>query len=43
MNKDLSCQDEETASFNNVIQIAIDLTIILDTKWPFDSIQPIIA
>ncbi|XP_072752616.1 uncharacterized protein [Anoplolepis gracilipes] len=43
MNKDPSCQDADTGSFNNVIQIAIDLTIILDTMWPFDLIQPIIA
>ncbi|KAM0732480.1 N-acetylmuramoyl-L-alanine amidase [Formica fusca] len=43
MNKDPSCQDAETGSFNNVIQIAVDLTIIIDTTWPFDLIQPIIA
>ncbi|XP_029166918.1 LOW QUALITY PROTEIN: uncharacterized protein LOC114937565 [Nylanderia fulva] len=43
MNKDLSCQDEETKIFNSVIQMAVDLTIILDTSWPFELIQPIIA
>ncbi|XP_070159046.1 uncharacterized protein [Polyergus mexicanus] len=43
MNKDPSCQDAEIGSFSNVIQIAVDLTIIIDTTWPFDLIQPIIA
>lgn len=43
MNTDLTCQETETGIFNDVIQIAIDLTIILDTTWPFDAIQPIIA
>ncbi|GAB1864343.1 N-acetylmuramoyl-L-alanine amidase [Camponotus japonicus] len=42
MNKDLSCEDAEREKFNNV-QVAIDLTIILDTTWPFDLIQPTIA
>jgi len=43
MNKDLSCHDTDIGNFNDVIQIAVDLTIILDTTWPFNSIQPIIA
>lgn len=42
MNKDLLCQNT-TENFNDVIQVAIDLTIILDTMWSFDAIQPIIA
>ncbi|XP_050446645.1 uncharacterized protein LOC126849116 [Cataglyphis hispanica] len=43
MNKDPSCQDAEIRSFDDVIQIAVDLTIIIDTTWPFDLIQSIIA
>ncbi|XP_071627923.1 uncharacterized protein [Temnothorax longispinosus] len=42
MNKDLTCQSEMD-NFNDVIQVAIDLTIILDTTWSFNAIQPIIA
>lgn len=40
MNTDLSC---DATDVNDVIQVAIDLTIILDTDWPFDAIQPMIA
>lgn len=44
MNKDLTCQKTETdENFKDVIQVGIDLTIILDTTWSFDDIQPIIA
>ncbi|EZA47608.1 hypothetical protein DMN91_012408 [Ooceraea biroi] len=43
MSKDLSCQDTDTGHFNDVIQTAVDLTIILDTSWTFDLIQPILA
>lgn len=43
MTKDLTCQETERGMFNDVIQVAIDLTIILDTTWPFDDVQPIIA
>ncbi|XP_011864273.1 PREDICTED: uncharacterized protein LOC105560092 [Vollenhovia emeryi] len=41
--KDLTCQETETGYFNDVIQVAVSLTIILDTTWPFSEIQPIIA
>jgi len=40
---DLSCYEAETRNSNDIIQVAVDLTIILDTTWPFDKIQPIIA
>ncbi|XP_012535365.2 uncharacterized protein LOC105836104 [Monomorium pharaonis] len=43
MNKDLSCHETETGFHNDIIQVAIDLTIILDTTWPFIDIQPILA
>ncbi|XP_025994720.2 uncharacterized protein LOC105203338 [Solenopsis invicta] len=43
MTKDLSCSDTETGFFNDVIQVAIDLTIILDTNWAFNVIQPMLA
>ncbi|XP_043261314.1 uncharacterized protein LOC122402521 isoform X2 [Colletes gigas] len=41
MNKDVSCLDtDKLYDFN---QIFVDLTIILDTNWPFSAIQPILA
>lgn len=43
MNTDLTCQETNAGIFNDIVQVAIDLTIILDTTWPFDAIQPIIA
>nr|XP_012215807.1 PREDICTED: uncharacterized protein LOC105668157 [Linepithema humile] len=43
MNKDLSCHDTDTTNFIDNVQFAVDLTIILDTTWPFDWIQPILA
>ncbi|KAL6254281.1 hypothetical protein P5V15_014896 [Pogonomyrmex californicus] len=43
MNKDLSCQDIEAGNFDDIVQVAIDLTIIIDTTWPFDAIQSILA
>ncbi|KAL0102783.1 hypothetical protein PUN28_018225 [Cardiocondyla obscurior] len=41
--KDLTCQQAEAEILNDITQAVIDLTIILDTTWPFDTIQPIIA
>ncbi|XP_025158841.1 uncharacterized protein LOC105184757 isoform X2 [Harpegnathos saltator] len=43
MHSDLSCKDTETGDFKDTVQISADLTIILDTMWPFNLIQPIIA
>ncbi|XP_018398035.1 PREDICTED: uncharacterized protein LOC108776035 [Cyphomyrmex costatus] len=42
MNNEL-CHETETRNFDEVVQIAIDLTIIIDTTWPFNEIQSIIA
>ncbi|KYN10547.1 hypothetical protein ALC57_17152 [Trachymyrmex cornetzi] len=41
MDNDLSCN--KTGNVDDVIQIAVDLTIIIDTTWSFDAIQSIIA
>ncbi|XP_053983620.1 uncharacterized protein LOC128878955 isoform X1 [Hylaeus volcanicus] len=41
MNKDLSCAD--TDKFYDFNPKSVDLTIILDTNWPFSMIQPILA
>jgi len=43
MDNDLSCNKIETGNFDDVTQIAIDLTIIIDITWSFDAIQSIIA
>ncbi|KYN34770.1 hypothetical protein ALC56_10738 [Trachymyrmex septentrionalis] len=43
MDNDLSCNKIETGNFDDVIQIAVDLTIIIDITWSFDEIQSIIA
>lgn len=43
MDNDLSCNATETGNFDDVIQIAVNLTIIIDMTWPFDAIQSIIA
>lgn len=41
MNQDLSCEETDRLFDHN--QISVDLTIILDTNWPFASLQPILA
>ncbi|KAL2728504.1 N-acetylmuramoyl-L-alanine amidase [Vespula squamosa] len=41
MNQDLSCQ--ETDRLFDQTTVSVDLTIILDTNWPFASLQPILA
>ncbi|KAK2580343.1 hypothetical protein KPH14_001240 [Odynerus spinipes] len=41
MNKDLSCEETDRLFDRN--SISVDLTIILDTNWPFESVQPILA
>lgn len=40
MEKD-SCDKME--HFDDITQLSVDLTIILDTTWPFETIQPILA
>ncbi|XP_015183759.1 PREDICTED: uncharacterized protein LOC107070249 [Polistes dominula] len=41
MNQDLSCQETDRL-FDSTI-VSADLTIILDTNWPFEVVQPILA
>lgn len=41
MNQDLSCQ--ETDRLFDSTTVSVDLTIILDTNWPFEFVQPILA
>nr|XP_050854964.1 uncharacterized protein LOC127065938 [Vespula vulgaris]XP_050854965.1 uncharacterized protein LOC127065938 [Vespula vulgaris] len=41
MNQDLSCQ--ETDRLFDHTTVSVDLTIILDTNWPFIYLQPILA
>lgn len=44
MSNDLSCKDTEDKDyFKDIVEISADLTIILDTKWPFDLINPILT
>ncbi|XP_015587433.1 uncharacterized protein LOC107264077 [Cephus cinctus] len=41
MNSDLTCTI--TDAYNDINRASVDLTIILDTNWPFSSIQPILG
>lgn len=41
MNSDGSCQD--TDNLVDIGEPAVDLTIILETTWPFEDIQSIIS
>ncbi|KAI4497475.1 hypothetical protein M0802_007486 [Mischocyttarus mexicanus] len=41
MNQDLSCQ--ETDRLFDPTTVSVDLTIILDTNWPFESLQSVLA
>jgi hypothetical protein len=41
MNNDMTC-DNAHHPFEAINEPAVDLTIILDTTWPFDIIQQII-
>lgn len=41
MNNDLTCR--ETDRLDDFHQLSVDLTIIVDTKWPFNEIQLILA
>ncbi|XP_046823998.1 uncharacterized protein LOC124426394 [Vespa crabro] len=41
MNQDLECQ--ETDRLFDQTTVSVDLTIILDTNWPFEFLQPILA
>ncbi|XP_032678684.1 uncharacterized protein LOC116847626 [Odontomachus brunneus] len=44
MNNDLSCRDtEDKEDLKDTVQISADLTVILDTMWPFDLIHPILT
>lgn len=41
MNQDLECPETDRL-FDRTI-VSVDLTIILDTNWPFEFVQPILA
>lgn len=41
LNGDLTCEQTDRADDHS--QVSVDLTIVLDTNWPFESVQPILA
>ncbi|XP_014480886.1 PREDICTED: uncharacterized protein LOC106747658 [Dinoponera quadriceps] len=40
---DLSCEQTTTGYFKDTVELSADLTIILDTTWPFETIRPILT